>query len=176
MLVSDFMDRMTAITGWPSREIDLYARRLREGGLFPDRTSVRKVPIALADAVNLLVALMASDSARQAVEAVKLFGELRAEPVQPEKTLSGFLQMVLKKAHADAALRRRLFDGRLSVVRRPRAARFADSQNKQLIGFFPDGNQIPGRAMALEMHLQGRALMRLSYELADIPVPQHIEV
>lgn len=176
MVISDFISQLATRTGDDPREIELYARRLREAGLFPDRTTVRKLPISASDAANLILALLAADHAAKAAEAVKSYSDLRPDRSAPAKSLIDFLVFVLEHAHSDRKLRQQLAaESVLSVFRRARSAEFrigAGVAPRNAIRFTGPETRPPHREV--EARLPGMLLVQLSFVLADLPVPHHL--
>jgi hypothetical protein len=172
MIVSALITRLAADLPRNPREIELYVRRLREAKMFPERTNVRKLPITSGHAASLILAIMAAENAARAAEAVKVYGDLRPDRPAPAKTLIGFLALVLERAHSDRNLRRDINLGTLSVLRDRPIAMWTKHNGDKIT--FRAASVQPFAGWTFEAHVQGTALVLLSFAIADIPEPQHL--
>jgi hypothetical protein len=176
MKIAEFITTMGRITGRDPREIELYARRLREAGFFPERSEVRKQPIKPQDAANLLLAIMAADHAAKAPDALQEHRSLTADDDWAGKTLIGFLTNALANAHSDHKLQRflNLDMGKLSVLRVVPMAILsvpeAAGKQRREIRFRPSySHNIP--ESWVEQRVRGTTLVSLSYAIAGLPHP-----
>jgi hypothetical protein len=184
MVISDFISKFAELTGDDPREIVLYARRLREAELFPDRTVVRKLTISTADAANLVLAVVAADHPAKAGEALQRYSDLPGATDHPgsrhapakvkTKTLGVFLEDVLRRAHSDKTLHDWVSRGAFWVNRQGRAAAFRpDPRDATKDINFRGAISRPGKRREALGWLDGRVLVELSYALADLPIPHH---
>ncbi len=169
MKISGFITVMGRITGRDPREIELYARRLREAGYFPERSEVRKQPIKPQDAANLLLAILAADHAAKAPDALEQYKSLAADDGWAGKTLIGFLTKTLADAHSDHKLQKLLNLGTLSVLRVVPMAIFTGREVKEIRFRPPHSLNIP--ESTVEQRISGTTLVSLSYMIAGLPHP-----
>lgn len=176
MLASEFVNELARARDWDPREVERYARYLREARLFPDRVGGRRTPITVAFATNLLIAVAAADNATKAADAVERYSPLRSDRVAIGKTLGEFVNRILDSARKDAKMFHAAKLGTLSFRNGAPGAVFRGWQGHWAKGteiiFRGPGSPLP--RIVTETHVSGDLLASLSITIADLPQPKHL--
>ncbi len=76
--LSELTRAISRVVRIPEKDVALYARRLREAGLLPKSAGRSHPPVDHRDCARLVTALLASDNARNAPDAVRAYEPLVA--------------------------------------------------------------------------------------------------
>lgn len=78
--LSDLVEAVSTVTGWPEGNVGLYARHAREAGHIIQGARGNAAPnVSARDAASLLVALLGSDQAKLAADSIKAYKATESE-------------------------------------------------------------------------------------------------
>jgi hypothetical protein len=178
LTLSEFIDRLAGELGMRAKELELYARWLREAKMLPDRTGGRKVAIGPNDAAVLVIAVIAAPYAAQSALAAANYVDLRRIDTEESGTiLPGVrnlraLVAAALRPHDDKADADFFKTGLIEITRGVPVAQFRSGRIRLSFQHFGSGPHARG-PLAVTASLGTDVLVRLSDAMASTATGPH---